>query len=467
MANVISSLSVQLGINSGAFIRDMGKARAAVRSNSARINKFLGKTQRQFRQTTRSVKNMAASIFSLKRIAVGAFVGWGIKRLADSFIETGASMDKMKLSLDTITKGSGAEWFAKLNQWALKMPINTQKAIQAFTTMRAMGLEPSIKDMTTLVDTTSALGGGSDVLLGIARALGQIKTKGRVSTEELLQLAERGVPAFEILRQKMGLTAAQLGDIGRQGLDAQTTIEALVAGMEERFGGQSEKMQSMWSGMVESLKSYWTEFKRLVMDSGVMEYLENNLADLVAWVDDLYQSGRLAEWAMDVADAIIDLGEYIKNFVQKSITDFDYFSMRIGDIFQDLRSWIGNIMPALKTLWTVLKGIAKAFNAVGEFIGTNAAIAYTGAEKVGLVKGSFQSGTGPAGLPATGLFYGHQGEIVKNRQESDLERSGRAGATFNITVAPTFMSGDASAARTVAAELKRELDLLNIRWGTS
>ena len=466
MANVISSLSVQLGVNTGAFIKDMGRAKQAVRSNSARINKFLGKTQREFRNTTRSIKRMATSIFSLKRLAVGAFVGWGVKRLADSFIETGSSMDKLQLSLDTITKGEGAEWFKKLNEWALKMPINTTKAIQAFTSMRAMGLKPSIADMTTLVDTTSALGGGADTLLGIARALGQIKTKGRVSTEELLQLAERGVPAFEILRNKMGLTADQLGNIGRAGLDAQTTIDALVAGMEERFGGQSEKMQTMWAGMVESLKSYWTEFKRLVMESGVMEYLENNLADLVAWVEDLYQSGELAEWAMDVADAIVSLGEDIQDFISATIGDWDDFSLKVSEVFRNFKSWIEDIMPALRTLWKMLKAVAKAFNAVGKFIGTAAATAYTGAES--LAQGSYQTGTGPAGLPSTGLFYGHKGEIIKNPQESDAERAGGgSGGELHITLAPTFMTGDSNAARSVAREIKRELDMLNLRWGTA
>lgn len=37
------------------------------------------------------------------------------------------------------------------------------------------------------------------------------------------------------------------------------------------------------------------------------------------------------------------------------------------------------------------------------------------------------NGTGPQGLPYTGYFYGHQGEIVKTRSESDRERSGFGG----------------------------------------
>ncbi len=94
-------------------------------------------------------------------------------------METGVSMDRMRMSLDTITRGRGAEWFDKLNKWAMTMPINTEKAIESFSMMRAMGLTPTIKDMTTLVDTTNALGGSPEIMEGISRALGQIRRGAR------------------------------------------------------------------------------------------------------------------------------------------------------------------------------------------------------------------------------------------------------------------------------------------------
>ena len=78
---------------------------------------------------------------------------------------------------------------------------------------------------------------------------------------------------------------------------------------------------------------------------------------------------------------------------------------------------------------------------------------------------SFQSGTGPEGLPRDGLFYGHKGEIVLNPEESRAARSKNGGATFHITIAPTFMTGDQSAARAVAAELRTALNNLSNRWG--
>ena len=76
---------------------------------------------------------------------------------------------------------------------------------------------------------------------------------------------------------------------------------------------------------------------------------------------------------------------------------------------------------------------------------------------------SFQSGTGLEGLPHTGLFHGHKGEIVKSPEQSKAERRGKGGNTYNITIAPQFMTGDRAAARSVAAEIRRELDELGTR----
>jgi len=316
-----------------------------------------------------ALSKIAKSLTSLKALAITSLAGWGLKKLAYGFIETGSGMDQMRISLDTITKGEGDEWFEKLNQWALKMPVNTAEAIKSFTMMRAMGLKPAIADMTVLVDTTSALGGQAGTLEGIARALGQIKTKGKVSAEELMQLAERGVPAYEILREQLGLTAEQVANIGNQGIDAGKAVEALIAGMGERFGGQSEKIQSKWAGLTESLKSYWTEFKRLVMESGVMAFLEEKLGALVARIDSMAASGQLREWAESTAEVIT----YV---LSEAIDWITRIASTIGSVmpaFDELRWRITDWYEANKELIKVqvvgfLKGVGEAIVSIAENI---------------------------------------------------------------------------------------------------
>jgi len=61
-------------------------------------------------------------------------------------------------------------------------------------------------------------------------------------------------------------------------------------------------------------------------------------------------------------------------------------------------------------------------------------------------------------VKGTQVSSGGSGTTVKT------EISEKSGATYNITVAPQFMTGDKAAARQVAIAIKRELDELNYRW---
>ena len=313
------------------------------------------KLSRELTKIGYSLKGTINQVASLRTGIVALTAGYGLQKLASGFIEVGSSVDQMKISLDTITKGDGEAWFKRLNEWALKMPVNTEKAIKSFTMMRAMGLQPTIKDMTTLVDTTSALGGQSDTLEGIARALGQIKTKGKVSAEELMQLAERGVPAYEILKEKLSLTSDELNNLAKSGTDAGVAVNALLEGMADRFGGQSAKIQMKWAGLTESLKSYWTEFRRMVMGSGVMEFLEKSLARVISKLDEMYKSGEMDKWAKKVAIGTLEAFKSLLLGTQK-------FAESFVKIWRPVKNAVSHIINAFNEMpgWMQKAGVIGA-----------------------------------------------------------------------------------------------------------
>ena len=277
MANVISLDLVVDDKGTATISKASSKAITAFDRMENKASGAADKMRRNFGRLGDGISSIGKRLTSLKTLAVGALAGWGLKKLVSGAFEVASSFEKMQMSLDTITKGKGAETLERLNEWAMKMPVNTQKAIETFSMLQALGLKPTTEMMTTLVDTTIALGGGADKLQGIARALGQIQAKGRVSSEELMQLTEQLVPASEILQKKLGLTAGQVAEIGKQGISASATIKALFEGMTERFGGLSEKMRNTWGGMMEEMKATFVEFIRKIMDSGPFNQFKNML----------------------------------------------------------------------------------------------------------------------------------------------------------------------------------------------
>lgn len=292
------------------------------------------------------IKSVSRQLFSLK----GAIAGIGIGLLAKSTLNVASSFEQMRIQLDTITGGNGLTTLNELNLWAMKMPINTQKAVQAFQQMAAMGLKPTIDQMTVLVDTTMALGGQSDTMLGISRALGQIATKGKLMSQEMLQLAERGVPIFDIIREAFG-------DVEVSTISADKAIAAIFAGLDQKFGGMSKKAQETWSGLWTTIKSYVEQFQKFFMESGVFDELKLAAGDIASMLEEAFYSGKMEKWANDA-------GKAFRTFLKGAKGE-------IGDFFKywldKWQWWVDQIMfitAPLRWLWDLSGFVENAVNRV-------------------------------------------------------------------------------------------------------
>jgi len=302
MGEKVGGLYVDIKGDRSPLKRELSRAYTAATASARKIGGTINKN------ITSGATRAKNAIVSLK----GAVVALGIAatayvsiKLGAMFTEAAAGAEELKASLDTITKGKGVATFEALNKWAKDMPVNTDKAIESYKNLSAMGLKPTLKDMTVLVDTSSALGGGAETLQSVARALGQIHTKGKVSAEELMQLAEKGIPAYEILADKLNLTKKEVGDIGRAGVSSSAALKALMQGMEERFGGAAQNYMATWKGMIESSKALWVEFQRAVMQSGPFDAMKKGLKSFLDYLGTNQGQMNLGRWAQETAVAVM------------------------------------------------------------------------------------------------------------------------------------------------------------------
>jgi tape measure domain-containing protein len=214
-------------------------------------------------------------IFNLQNAIMGLAGAYGLSRLARSAIDTASSFEMMAVKLDALTKGRGTETLEEINKWALDMPINTEKAVSAFTMMMAMGLKPTTKEMQILVDTASIF--GEQTLPRIARALGQMQTLGKLSAEELNQLSDAGIDARKYLGE-FGMTLEELQKAVAEGkVPISAVIDTIWEGLNRDYGGAAAKAQNAWAGLIATFKSYITEIERTVMGAGVFDALKKHL----------------------------------------------------------------------------------------------------------------------------------------------------------------------------------------------
>lgn len=108
--------------------------------------------------------------------------------------------------------------------------------------------------LTKVGNAVSAFGGGADAMNRISLALFQMSAKGKISAEEMNQLAENGIPAWKLLAQATGKSVNELMKLGQQGkLMSADMLPKLIDGFK-RYDGQMDRSSQTFNGMVSTMK---------------------------------------------------------------------------------------------------------------------------------------------------------------------------------------------------------------------
>jgi tape measure domain-containing protein len=104
-------------------------------------------------------------------------------------------------------------------------------------------------------DAASGLGLGAEGLSRISIALGQIKAKGKFAGDEGLQLAEAGIPVWQMLADSIGVSTGEVMKLSEKGLiPADRAITTLVDGMGKKFPNMMQKQSKSFAGLMSTLK---------------------------------------------------------------------------------------------------------------------------------------------------------------------------------------------------------------------
>lgn len=177
-----------------------------------------------------------------------------------------------------------------LQDYAKESPFDFQGIDEAATALKGYGL--NIKEVNawipTLGNMASVMGGGTAAIKRAGLALGQMTAKGKVSAEEMNQLAENGVNAWGFLADGMGLTVGQVRKLSEEGkLMAKDALPLIKAGMDKAFGGGVQQYMKttagQWDNLTESARLFAGQLTQPVYDwfgSSVLPLLNSALDKL-------------------------------------------------------------------------------------------------------------------------------------------------------------------------------------------
>ena len=287
-------------------IKDVGlNALANNAGKAAKETKRLKTEQNSLRGVLSGVRSAALAAFS-----IGAVVTFG-----KAVMKASADMELLKKGLAFTLGNTGAQKLIEnMQTLGEKSAYNSNQLIPLARAWITVGdnAQTATAKMKKIVDCASAYGLTEDQMSRVNLALTQMQAKGKVSSEEMRQLAEAGVPAWQLLSTAMGKPVNELQNLAAQGKLTQSSIDML-------FDGMAQKTQGATNSMANTMEAKFSNIQEAVTNS--FAAIGDIIAQGFGVSDILTLAGNLAEGMKQHFQNIRDNAKQIgvKNAIVKEL----------------------------------------------------------------------------------------------------------------------------------------------------
>ncbi|WP_217157564.1 tape measure protein [[Mycobacterium] fortunisiensis] len=259
--------------------------------------------------------------------------------------------------------------------------FSLDKAANTAASAVAAGVKPG-KELTKYLSTTAdaaAVAGTS--LDDMGSIFNKVQTNGKAYTDDLQQLADRGLPIFTWLQEQYGVTGEALRKMVEDGKVSAADFQTAV---ETHIGGAATTMGESLEGSIENMKA------------SIARLGANFLAPILG-MDPAKEGSDAAAAVQRITDKLNEMGAWVLAH-QDDIKQ--YFDTGV-DVARDLAGALGNVAGFLKQHPGLIEGVAVAFVAWKTITGVSSLITslntITSLLKVSLPAAA---GTGAAGISA-------------------------------------------------------------------
>lgn len=195
-------------------------------------------------------------------VAAGAAAGAGGAALATAGVDFLKTQDRQMVAFKTFlgSDRKARKMVGDITALSKASPVldpastgNAVASLMAFN----VGAKDSMRLVKALGDASAASGRSiQEVMPNAARAIGQIQSKGKLSAEEMNQLAESVNLGRDQIAKALGMTSGELEKTfaaGKQ-VDAARAIPAIQKALESQFGGAGDAWADTTEGRVQALR---------------------------------------------------------------------------------------------------------------------------------------------------------------------------------------------------------------------
>ena len=299
---------------------------------------------------------------------IGAAGGAAGMALGAGALGKAAQFEQYEVMLETLegSREQAQKSMAWVSDFTAKTPYELDQVTEAYVRLKAYGLDPTHGLLTTLGDTSAAMG---KPLMQAVEAIAD------AITGENERLKEFGIKA----RTDKDLISYEYTD--KQGIQRTLSVnkndrKAIEAALSriwnEKYAGGMERLSHTWGGIISNIKDSWTAFQVAVMKSGPFERLKARLQGVLDTINAAKDDGRMQQWAEAVGGKIVQVFDAIESAARWLWVTVP----KIVDVLKRVASAVGGwenllwIMLALKAaplVWATvqLAGMAAALMRIG------------------------------------------------------------------------------------------------------
>lgn len=329
-------------------VKALDKATATLNKVSSVGAKISGKT---FTATvkiadyaTRPIRGILSALTSVQALIAGVATGAAVNYGAIKPVSLSDQIKRMKMAFSTQLGGDAAaqSFLNEIYAFDKQSPFDTMQIAQRAQLMLNTGWQRNdiLPDLENIGDWAAAMGKGETGISSVVIALGQMRQKGRVYAEEMLQLTEAGVSGWEYLAQSLGVSTAQVREMVEDGaVSVDDAIKGIIGGMDEFAGTAARTANETIGGMLDQIGSTlkmgvvlpWGEGLSTGFGKG-LQYLKDQLSD---------NQGQLTQFGEQAKQIGIQIGNAFSDFaidgidkVKSILSDPEFQNLSIGGKIQ-------------------------------------------------------------------------------------------------------------------------------------
>lgn len=280
------------------------------------VTRGLNNVKKQLNSADRSTQRLSGALRRLTPILAGLASAQTVKNV----VAIGDEFERLNISLSTMFGGEagGAAAFDRIKDFARETPFQLEDVTKAFISLKSQGIEPNEQVLAAFGDAASATLTPLESFNSLVRMLGR-STQGALGLEDLNQLADRGIPVFKILEERIGKTRLEVSEFGKTSEGAATIMRELSAGLEDSFGGLMQAQMDTFGVKFSNVQIAFKEFANEVFQSGLGQIFKDMADSTAEMVAGFAESMRVQRE-----------GGTIKPFIQELINEENFQEAKIA-----------------------------------------------------------------------------------------------------------------------------------------